>query len=255
MYEEMIKSQVMVYRVAAYIAIIAAMLIFLGLVGLLIFPFPDAQSSLSERLHFIAKNLVVWRLQFSILFLVVMCQIPIIWGFYHLTRRQNSMNASLAVILGFLAVSIVLQQIFGLVIAIPKMAKIYAITGDELLKYSILANFNAWGLIQTHSLSYSAVLLACFLFGLMNLLFGLNLLRSLKLVRIIGWLLFGAGCFSGLGLIGLSVDMRVIEIGFLVQLALYFSALILMFPMFRHEAFLNQSIQEKGTASASAARA
>ena len=125
------------------------------------------------------------------------------------------------------------------------MAKLFAETGDEMLKYVLLANFNQFGLVQMHATSFSAVMLSATLFGVCQLLFGISVINKVKLPRISGWLLTGAGFFAILGAIGYVLQLDLLIFSWLLQLFSYFCALLVMSSMFSSEATLNLRIAEK----------
>jgi len=245
MYENSFGNKAILYRVASYCALASVLLILLGLTLFILFPMPAALSSLSERLNFIARHSLEWRLPFFNVLIFILVQLPIAVGLFFLTRDKNGHLPLFAAIFGLMAFYIALQSTFTLVSAVPQMAKIFASTGDELLKFAIIANFNNGGLIQLHSFSFSYLILSVTLFGVMGLLFGIGLFQSLKLSRVVGWLLFWAGIFSLVGLVGYLAERRIIQLGYLVQIFIYFSTLMIMFPMFQHEAQLNQVISKK----------
>jgi hypothetical protein len=227
------------YQTASYLALVSALLIIGGLVCLIIFPMPDAQSSLSERLNFISQQPLEWSLPYSILFVWLLLQIPISIALYRLNSPKHPDLNLTATILGTLGILLLLHTTFLHISAIPRMAEIFTTTGDELLKYAMIANFNGDGLIQAHSFSFSQMILAMVLLGGMFLLVGISLMLSAKLSKVIGWLLFLAGIFSVVGLAGYLAREDLLEMAFLVQVFLYFSALLLMFPMFQQHASTN----------------
>jgi len=245
MYQDLAKNKASIYQFASYTALISALLIIFTVIFLAISPTPDYQSSLSERLNFIAQHQFNWIIPNLAIFLIFLFQLPLIMGFYFLTRPTHFLNATLSFILGLFSIIICIQNSFFLISAIPKMAKIFITTQDELLKYSIIANFNSWGLIQAHSLNLGQMIFGLTLYGMMGLLFGLSLFKGIKLIRITGGLLILAGFFSSIGFLGYLIDNSIIQIGILVQIFIYFGAYLVMYQMFRHEAFMNKAISEK----------
>lgn len=227
------------FRVTSYLVLASALLIIGGLVCLIIFPVPEAQSSLSERLHFISQQTLEWSLPYFLLFIFLLLQFPVIIALYRL-NSQNFRDLNLiGSILGVLGILLLLQTTFLQFSAIPRMAKIFVTTGDELLKYAMIANFNGDGLIQAHSFSFGQIILGAVFLGGMYLLQGIGLIQMDRLPKVMGWLLFSAGIFSVLGVVGYLAQKQLLEIAFLIQFFLYFSALLIMFPMFQHEANSN----------------
>lgn len=233
-------NQLKTYRIAGYCALVSALFIVAGLVWLLVFPQPAAQSSLSERLHFIGRNPLNWVVPFYCLIVISLLQLPIGMAFYRITRQENSFFAHLGSILGFMSMLIILQKSFILVSAIPRMARLFTTTQDELLKYSNIANFNSGGLIQLHSFSFSEIVLGISLLGGACFLFGLSLIRALKFRGVVGWLLLLTGVFSFIGLIGYLGEIKIVQAGTLLQLLLYFSTLLVLFPLFQQEIMNHQ---------------
>jgi len=223
------------YRTTSYLALASALLIIGGLVCLILFPAPDARMSLSERLNFIAHQPLEWSLPYFILVIWLLLQFPIITAFHQWNSTKYPNLTFTATIFGSLGILLLLHTAFLQISAIPRMAEIFVSTGDELLKYAMISNFNGDGLIQAHSFSFSEAVLGMFLFGGMLLLTGISLMRSAKLAKGIGWLLLLAGIFSCVGLSGYLAREALLEIAFMVQFFLYFCSLLILFPMFQQQ--------------------
>jgi hypothetical protein len=243
--EEIFKNKASLYRLSSFAALISGLFILASLVLLVIFPTPELNSSLSEKLIFIANHFWSWVLPFTLLFIVIILQIPIIFAFYILTRQNNFLLSTFGLLAGIVSSFINLQIIFNLITSIPRMAKLFISTGDELLKYSIIASFSDWGVIQMHALSLGQLLLGFFLAGVMMLMFGISLFKSMKLPRIVGWVLFIAGGFSMVGFVGYLINNKYVELAFIIQIFFYFCSLLIMFPLFQNEATMYQAIKSQ----------
>ncbi len=241
--EEIFRNKASLYRLASYAALISGLLILASLVLLVIFPTPEIRGSLSEKLTFIANHYWCWTVPFTLIFVVFLLQIPVILGFYIFTRQNNFLSSTFGIIAGIISSLINLQIIFNLITSIPKMAKLFMTTGDELLKYSIIANFSDWGLIQTYSLSLGQLLLGLFLAGMMMILFGISLFKSIKLPQVIGWMFMIGGTFSVIGFLGYIANNKYIQMAYIIQIFFYFCSLLIMFPMFHHETKMYQAIK------------
>jgi hypothetical protein len=244
MFELSTSQKVNVYRAAGLCALIAVIFFLIGLVLAIFYSLPDMQASLSERLHFIARHEIVWKIQFLLIFLFFFLQIPVLYGFYGISHRHYPGIVLWGLVLGVIALIICLQNSFALVSAIPRMAKIYVTTNDELLKYAIVANFNGNGFIQLHSVSFSEMILGWSLLGGFHLLSGIALLKSLKLQRLIGLFLLFAGAFSILGFMGHVINYSYLEMAIPVQILFYLIGLGLAVPVFYQEAKLNLAISK-----------
>lgn len=223
------------YRLTSYLALASALLIIGGLVCLILFPAPDARMSLSERLTFIAHQPLEWSLPYFILVIWLLLQFPIISALHQFNSTKYPNLTFTATVFGSLGILLLLHTAFLQISAVPRMAEIFVSTGDELLKYAMISNFNGDGLILAHSFSFGQTVLGMFLFGGMFLLTGIGLMLSTKLTKIIGWLLFLAGIFSCVGLAGYLAREALLEIAFIIQFFLYFCTLLIMFPTFQQQ--------------------
>lgn len=244
--EEILKIQASIFRAAGILALISALLLVIITALVLFFEYPAFESSLTERLSFIAAHQLNWQLPLGLSFLFIAIQIPLLLGLYYLTRRHHFVLALTGVIFGIIGVSTLFQNLFASFTAVPMMAKLFAETGDEMLKYVLVANFNQFGLLQMHATSFSAVILAATLLGICQLLFGISVVNKVKLPRISGWLLTSAGFFGILGAIGYIFQLDILVYSWLLQLFSYFCALLVMSSMFSTEAILNLEISKKG---------
>jgi len=236
MYEEYAKAHVIIFKVSGFCALIAAFLILIWFISLFTLPQPDRQNSIEENLLFVANHTAAWISGPLILFFFTLIQIPILIALFLLTRRLQYFLAHLGGIVGLIYIIFCSQTYFRLFSAIPRLARIYATTKHEIEKYAIIANFDGWGHLNSHSLAYNLDILGYTFLGLMCILFGVSLLSPIKLRTLAGWLLLVSGFINILGIIGYIIRHSTVELGIIAAAVFYFIACIAMFPMFFQEA-------------------
>lgn len=245
MYEEYAKANALIFKISSICSIILAVLFLTWVISLFAITQPDAQNSPEENLRFVAKY--TWQFCSGpfIMFLFTLIQIPIIISLFLLTRRSQYLLSNLGGIMGLIYIIFCSQTYFRLFTAIPRLARIYTTSGNELEKYAIIANFNGWGHLNSHSLALNQDMLGYTFLGFMCILFGISLIGSIKLRSLAGWLLLTGGFVSMLGIIGYIIQHSIVELGSIAAGVIYFFACIAMIPMFFQEAQVLKAIAEK----------
>lgn len=246
MYEEYVKTHALIFTISGICALIAAFLILLWFISLFVLSQPDPQNSIEEKILFVVNHPVAWVSGPLIMFLYTLIQIPIIIGLFLLTKRLQYFGANLGGIMGLIYIIFCSQTYFRLFTAIPRLARIYATCNNELEKYVITANFNGWGHLSSNSLAYNLDVLGYTFLGLMCILFGINLVSSIKLRTLTGCLLLISGFLSILGIIGYIIRHPTVEMGILAFHAVYFIACVVMYPMFHQETQILKATAGKG---------
>lgn len=244
MFDLTANQKIKFYRIVSLCALLAVIFFVAAGILAIFMSLPAVQSSLNERLNFIAQNYIIWKILFFLVFMFWVLQLPCWFGLFQLAQRHLSHLVFWSMVLGGIGALLCMQSIYPLATAIPRMAKIYVTTNDELLKYSIFANFNSSGLLQMHSLSFSQTFLGLAFLACAGIFSGISLLKTLKLTKITGIILLISGSLGLIGFIGHLIENQIIEMAAIGQIFFYFCALIPAGIVFYQEAGLNEAIKK-----------